>query len=77
MVLLQQAQASRAGRGGCGSVAEFGRDKDLDVLVNDTEYQVRVAVARRGRDKDLDILVNDEDPAVRKTVARHVRCKLT
>ena len=44
------------------------RDKDLDILVNDEDPDVRKAVAERGRDKDLDILVNDEDPKDRKRV---------
>lgn len=47
-------------------VAEQGRDKDLDILVNDEEEDVRAAVAEMGRDKDLGKLVNDKDPDVRK-----------
>ena len=41
-------------------VAGQGRDKDLDILVDDPAEPVRGKVAERGRDKDLDILVNDK-----------------
>lgn len=56
-------------------LACYGRDKDLDKLVNDSDEFVRNVVAGRGRDKDLDKLVNDSDWQVRMTVASHGRDK--
>ena len=56
-------------------VAKQGRNKDLDVLVNDKNYEVRKAVAEVGRDQDLDILVNDKDWEVKVAVANHKRDK--
>ncbi|WP_288186830.1 HEAT repeat domain-containing protein [uncultured Sneathia sp.] len=56
-------------------LAKQGRDKDLDILVNDENGEVRYLVAKQGRDQDLDILVNDEDRYVRYKVARHGRDK--
>lgn len=44
-------------------------EKDLDILVNDMSYKVRMEVARRGRMKDLDKLVHDKSSAVRSEVA--------
>ena len=56
-------------------LAYYGRDKDLDKLVGDSDEFVRNVVAGRGRDKDLDKLVNDSDWQVRITVASHGRDK--
>ena len=50
-------------------LAKYGRDKDLDKLIGDKDWQVRKAVVERGRDKDLDILVNDPAIEVRNEVA--------
>lgn len=50
-------------------LAKYGRNEDLNRLVNDPDWNVRQEVARRGRDKDLDKLVNDPDPDVREQVA--------
>lgn len=50
-------------------LAYYGRDKDLDKLVNYPEDDVREEVAKRGRDKDLDKLVSDDGQWVRETVA--------
>ena len=47
-------------------VAGQGRDKDLDALVNDGDWQVRSAVAWIGRRKDLDVLVNDTNIQVKE-----------
>ena len=55
--------------------AEKGNDEDLDLLVSDQIYQVRVKVALRRRDKDLDILVHDPSANVRKEVAEVGRDK--
>lgn len=55
--------------------AEKGNDEDLDLLVSDQIYQVRVKVALRKRDKDLDILVHDPSANVRKEVAEVGRDK--
>lgn len=47
----------------------FARDeKFLDILVNDTDYRVRQAVARKGY--RLDTLVNDDSSFVRQAVAK-------
>lgn len=54
-------------------VASIGRDKDLDVLVNDPERDVHLQVAEWGRDKDVDVLVNDSDPCIREEIARQRR----
>ena len=43
-------------------------EDNLDILVNDKEYEVRYEVARQGY--GLDILVNDKDWYVRREVAR-------
>lgn len=56
-------------------LAEYGRDQDLDKLVNDPDEDVRAAVTWRGRDKDLDILANDKDEWVRESVAYQGRDK--
>ena len=56
-------------------VVQHGRDKDLDILINDENYNVRKAVAEHGRDKDLDILVHDNDSRVRGAVADQGRKK--
>lgn len=48
-------------------LAKYGRNEDLDRLVNDPDWNVWQEVARRGRDKDLDILVKNADENVRKT----------
>ena len=37
--------------------------EDWDILINDSHWVVRVAVAKQGY--GLDILINDEDPEVR------------
>lgn len=50
-------------------LANFGTDKDLDILVKDPDVGCRACVAERGRDKDLDALVNDPDWYVRVQVA--------
>lgn len=57
------------------AIADRGRDKDLDQLVNSEEDVVRVAVVKQGRDKDLDKLVSDESREVRITVAQQGRDK--
>lgn len=54
---------------------QHGRDKDLDILINDEDYNVLKAVAEHGRDKDLDILVYDDDSRVRGAVAKQGRKK--
>ncbi len=56
-------------------VAEFGRPKDLDVLVYDNDENVRQMVALQGRDKDLDILIDDAEWCVRSAVAKQGREK--
>lgn len=57
-------------------VAFSDKDKYLDVLVSDPDWEVRKAVAMAGRDKDLDQLENDESKWVREEVARQRRLKL-
>lgn len=54
-------------------VAEQGKYQDLDILVNDKEWAVRLEVAKQGRDKDLDILVNDKDVFVLNVLMKHRR----
>ena len=45
--------------------------KDLDNLVHDENYEVRMAVVvEHERDEDLDILVNDENVFVRMEVVK-------
>ena len=44
--------------------------KDLDNLVHDENYEVRMAVVEHERDEDLDILVNDENVWVRMEVVK-------
>lgn len=56
-------------------LAYYGRDKDLDKLVSDPDWQVRQAVAYRGRGEDLDKLVGDPDYKVRMRVAAQGRDK--
>ena len=56
-------------------LAKYGRDSDLDKLVNDDDINVVIAVADRGRDKDLDKLAGYEDEEVRAVVAEQGRDK--
>ena len=56
-------------------LAKYGRDSDLDKLVNDDDINVVIAVADRGREKDLDKLVSYEDEEVRAVVAEQGRDK--
>lgn len=50
-------------------VADFGRDEDLDILVNHPYWEVRESVAEHGRKQDMGILMWDEDERVRESVA--------
>lgn len=44
------------------SIIQYGRDKDLDILINDDKNpEVCAVVARCGRAKDLDIFISDKD----------------
>jgi len=45
------------------------RGENLDILVHDKDYRIRVEVARQGYGHD--ILVHDPRPSVRREVARH------
>ena len=56
-------------------LAKYGRDSDLDKLVNDDDINVVIAVADKGREKDLDKLVSYEDEEVRAVVAEQGRDK--
>ena len=40
-------------------LAEKGKNKGLDILVNDKSYKVRKVVAMQGRDKDLKIFLKE------------------
>lgn len=53
-------------------VIEQGRDKDLDILVNDENNDVLRAVAKIGRDKDLDKLVHDENKDVSQLASEKI-----
>lgn len=46
------------------------RNKDLDILVHDSNSGVREAVAIVGRKEDLEILENDSNMYVRQTVEK-------
>lgn len=40
-------------------LAEKGKNKDLDILVNDKSEWIRKVVAMQGRDKDLKIFLKE------------------
>ena len=50
------------------SVAEYGRDEDLDKLARDKDSEVRMAVAEYGEYRGK--LAKDKDPAVRDFVSQ-------
>lgn len=52
-------------------IAQKGRPEDLDRLVSDDFWPVRLAVARRGLPRHLEVPKNDPEPYVRQmAVAR-------
>lgn len=51
------------------AVAKRGRDKDLDILVDDENLIVRQAVADQGRPQDLYQLAHDPEETVRQAVS--------
>lgn len=53
------------------TIAELGKNRHRNVLVNDTHFKVRVAVATYGTTKHRDILINDSNVYVRCYVARY------
>jgi hypothetical protein len=52
--------------------ARQGRDKDLGILVHDTDLVVRMTVSEYGRPDDLDVLVNDERADVRRVAVQNM-----
>lgn len=47
------------------AVADFGRDKDLDILVHDDSTIIKMTVGEFKMVKDLEILKNDDNDTVR------------
>ena len=57
------------------TVAEQGRDKDLDILVNSNDEDVQRAILCHSRDNDLDLLIHSRYEEIRKEAANYCREK--
>lgn len=55
------------------NLAMQGKPEDLDWLVKDEDFSIRLAVARHGRAKDIEILRDDSSHFVREMADRKYR----
>ena len=57
------------------TVAEQGRDKDLDMLVNSNDEDVQRVILCHSRDNDLDLLIHSRYEEIRKEAVNYCREK--